>query len=274
MFQIRDVTYTCSSLFQEKGSAEMDPYRATYIGHSTVLIKINGQYVLTDPNFNHRTGILKRHAPPGLEIEDLPELSLILISHSHLDHLDLPTLRKIDPRVPIVVPTGVKSVLRSLKGRKIIELKRWESLQCNDLKINATPAAHHGGRWIIDDFFRKSLSYVIEGPEANVYFAGDTAIFKRMREIGELFDLDLAVLPIGAYRPPWMMMINHMNPSDAVEAFGMLKARYMLPIHWGAFRLSTERPETPARWLRKYSQIKGLEDKIKVLDPGESFSPL
>ena len=135
------------------------------------------------------------------------------------------------------------------------------------------PARHYGGRYMVDTFFRPANGYVIERDNIAIYFAGDTAYFKTFRKIGSRFKLDLALLPIGAYRPAWMMKASHMNPAQTVRSFFDLKADAMIPIHWGTFKLSLEPLDEPLKLLNQLSLQNGLEKRIKVLQPGQSYQP-
>jgi L-ascorbate metabolism protein UlaG (beta-lactamase superfamily) len=244
----------------------------TFVGHATVLIEINGQRVLTDPNLSEQVWGLRRKARPGVDIPALPELAAILISHAHYDHFDLPTLRRLDPAVPLILPRRTRGVAGRLPGRRLVELRHGEVWEQGTLRVTAVPARHFGGRWLVDSPLRPANGYVIEGPAGTAYFAGDTASPNPFAEIGRRFRLDAALLPIGAYRPAWVMRWSHLSPSQALEAFQTLNARVMIPIHWGSFRLSLEPMDEPVRRLRKLAEQAGLLDRIVVLNPGQSWS--
>ncbi len=137
--------------------------------------------------------------------------------------------------------------------------------------MTAVPAAHGGGRWLVDSPFRRANGYVIRGAAGTIYFAGDTARRNPFRRIGQRFPVDAALLPVGAYRPAWLMRWVHMSPESALEAFEELGARWMIPIHWGTFRLSLEPLEEPLERLRDLAGKKGLSGRIVILRPGESW---
>jgi L-ascorbate metabolism protein UlaG (beta-lactamase superfamily) len=250
----------------------MTGLRVTFVGHATVLVELNGHFFLTDPVFSPRVSVVKRERPPGVRVEDLPPLTAVLISHAHYDHLDLATLRRLAADVPIVLPPGVRGLAGSLRGRRFVELSEWKSWEPEGTRITAVPAEHYGGRIMLDSFLRASNGYVIERDGFAVYFAGDTGPTNSFDEIGRRFDLDLALLPIGAYRPRWVMRWSHENPPEAVAAFRALGADVMIPIHWGTFKLSLEPMDEPVRWLEKAAVEQGLEERVIVLQPGESWA--
>jgi L-ascorbate metabolism protein UlaG (beta-lactamase superfamily) len=251
----------------------MDQVNITFVGHATALIGIGGQWLLTDPNFSDRIWGLRRKARPGLEISALPELAAVLVSHAHYDHFDLRSLRQLDPGVPLILPRRTRGVAGTLPGRRLVELRHGEGWEQGALKVTAVPARHFGGRWLVDSPLRPANGYVIAGPTGTVYFAGDTAGANPFAEIGRRFRLDVALLPIGAYRPSWVMRWSHLSPAQALHAFRALKARVMIPIHWGTFRLSLEPMDEPVRRLQALAGQAGLLDRIVVLGPGESWSP-
>ena len=253
-------------------SEDMNQLQVTFVGHATVLVEIDGEFVLTDPVFSDRVSIVKRLGPVGLDLAELPPLTAIVISHSHYDHFDLPTLKQLDPAVPIIVPPGVKSLARSLGERDFQDLDHWQHWEAAGIRITAVPAHHFGGRLMVDSFLRSCNGYVIERNGMAVYFAGDTARFNPFDEIGNRFDLDLALLPIGSYRPELFMRWSHLRPVDAVNAFKDLRADYMIPIHWGAFRLSWEPMEEPVALFKELLAKEKLEDKASVLQPGQSWN--
>ena len=261
---------TESTLTQK--NEEMSQLRVTFIGHATVLIEIDGKYFLTDPVLGERIAMVKkRRSPVGMALSELPPLTAILISHAHYDHFDIPSIKKLDADVPIIVPRRIKGLARSLKERDFQELDYWQFWERDDVKITSVPAFHNGGRLMIDGLFRSSNGYVIERNGIAVYFAGDTARFNSFEEIGSRFDLDLALLPIGAYSPFWIMRWGHLRPVDAVNAFKTLDADYMIPIHWGTFRLSLEPLDEPVRLLDKSASENDVRDRVVILQPGQSW---
>jgi L-ascorbate metabolism protein UlaG (beta-lactamase superfamily) len=254
--------------------ASVKGLKVTFIGHATLLIELNGCAFLTDPVFSPRIPGLKRERPPGVGVSDLPPLTAVLISHAHYDHLDVPTLEQLPVDVPIVLPPRTRGLAGPMGGRRCIELGKWKQWESRETKITAVPADHYGGRMMVDSPFRPANGYVIESDGMAVYFAGDTGRGNPFDRIGERFDLDLALLPIGAYRPKWIMRWFHLNPPEALDALRALGADFMIPMHWGTFKLSLEPMDEPAQWVKKAAAEQGLEERVIVLEPGESWSPL
>lgn len=245
-----------------------EPNTITYIGHATVLLRLNGVTVLTDPVFSEYVGIYRRYVQPGMAIADLPVLDVILLSHGHWDHLDRPTLRQLDKAAAVVVPAGLDEALRALGFPDVRGLRPWERTTVRGLEITAVPAKHWGTRG----------GYLIRNG-AVVYFAGDTGLFDGMRAIGDSQPIDLALLPIGAYHPHlWFipgvsraMRRVHMAPEDLPAAAAMLRAKLIVPIHWGTFKLTGEPIDEPLTRLRRVVADRGLEDRVRVVSHGESL---
>jgi L-ascorbate metabolism protein UlaG (beta-lactamase superfamily) len=211
---------------------------------------------------------LWRKSALPVRVKNLPRVDLLLISHGHYDHLDLTTLRKLPREIPSVAPAGLETILRLARRKRIITLREWESYVNGQIKVTAVPAEHFMGR---PPFFptSKYQGYIIEG-DATIYFAGDSAIFDGMSEIGWKWDIDVALLPIGAYSPPSFRR-HHMSPEDAIEAGRMLRAKTIVPIHWGAFKLSLEPMNEPVRRLRRAATRAGATSRVRILSPGESI---
>jgi L-ascorbate metabolism protein UlaG (beta-lactamase superfamily) len=244
--------------------------RVTFLGHATALIEMNGKAILTDPNLSrHIFFVIWRRTGIPVNIRDLPPLDLILISHGHYDHLDLPTLRKLPRKVPVLAAPGLEMVLKWARKSTVIALGKWKPYRLDDVVVTAVPAKHFLGRPPLFPVSRYQ-GYVIEG-DATVYFAGDTGLFDGMRKIGEKWDIDVALLPIGAYSPPSFRR-HHMSPEDAIEAALMLRARAIVPIHWGSFRLSLEPMSEPVERLTRAAEKAGVSSMLRILAPGQSIS--
>jgi L-ascorbate metabolism protein UlaG (beta-lactamase superfamily) len=239
---------------------------AVFIGHSTVLLRLNGQNFLTDPVYLKRLFILKRHGPPGVPFQNLPDLDFILVSHGHLDHMDLPTLGLFPRHLPIVVPKRLEGYLTRMGFQDVRPLLWGEQTRIGSLRILALPVKHHPGRSLAET---RSVpqSYLVHGTK-NVFFAGDSAFTEKFREIGRRFDIDLALLPIGNYRPA-IFRSMHMSPEDALTAMELLRAKRMVPIHWGTFRLSLESVEDPPRRFAALLQQRRINPRAMLLLPGE-----
>jgi L-ascorbate metabolism protein UlaG (beta-lactamase superfamily) len=246
-----------------------DDLAVTFVGHATLLLQWKGLNILTDPNFVPRVVVPKRLVEPGIPIEQLPPLDLIVISHAHLDHLVKPSLRKLGKEVPVVVPTGLAELITPLGFRRVYELNWWDVYEEEGFKVIHVPAKHWGRR-TPRDRERGYGGFVIERHGHHVYFAGDTAYFEGFLEIGRAFPIDLALLPIGAYRPLSFRQV-HCNPEDALQAFEDMQARYMVPIHWGTFRLTNEPIHEPTTWLTRLCSNNGFADRVKILQHGQTF---
>jgi L-ascorbate metabolism protein UlaG (beta-lactamase superfamily) len=247
--------------------------RVTLVNHSTVLLQQRGANILTDPIWSDRASPLSwagphRRRKPGVRWEDLPRIDLVLISHNHYDHLDLPTLRRLAVRADsiFIVPTGVARLLRSEHIEPVQELDWGESLPVSGFTIHSVPAFHFSRRGISDHNKTLWCGYVIECQERLVYFAGDTAFGGHFAQIREAFGSPhVALLPIGAYEPRWFMSPVHMAPDEAVRAHDILAAATSIAIHHGTFQLTDEGIDTPRKGL-----IAGAQGRsFLVLNNGE-----
>jgi len=231
--------------------------RATLVNHSSVLLQQGGSNILTDPVWSERVSPVtwagpRRRRIPGVSWEDLPPIDVVLISHNHYDHLDLPTLRRLAARggSTFVVPSGVAPLLRSENIGPVHELDWGESLSLHGLAVHCVPALHFSARGIFDRNRTLWCGYVIEYAESPVYFAGDTAFGPHFAQIRERFGAPrLALLPIGAYEPRWFMSPVHMGPDEAVKAHEILGATTSIAIHHGTFHLGDEGIDTPKKVL-------------------------
>ena len=246
----------------------------TFIGHATFFLQVGGESVMIDPNFARWLFVLKRLRQPGVQVKDLPPIDLVLITHAHFDHLHRPSLRALVQQTKkhrgsaptIVVPAQVFDLVSDLGFRDVVELNWWSSYRHRDLTITHVPSRHWGAR-ILRDAHRGYGGYVLRGGKHSVYHAGDTAYFSVFREIGMRLAPQLALLPIGAYNPPSFRNV-HTSPADATRAFLDLKSRWMVPMHYGTFRLSHEPIEEPLQLLEKEAAAAGIKDRVLVLDEG------
>ncbi|MGA7215431.1 MAG: MBL fold metallo-hydrolase [Terrimicrobiaceae bacterium] len=239
----------------------------TWIGHASFLIQTPEHSVLIDPNWAKWLKVIKRIKNPGIELRDLPAIDLVLVTHAHFDHLDRRTLRAIASDQPIVVPEHVGNLVHDLGFNKIHELRHWQSFEHGTLKVTLTPARHWGAR-ILHDSHRGFGGFILEYAGRTIFHCGDTAYFDGLKEIGARANIEIALLPIGAYEAPTKRDV-HMTPEQAVQAFRDLRARTMIPMHFGTFRLSYEPlSEPPRRLLEKALELQ-LLDKIRLLNEGE-----
>ncbi|MCP4021795.1 MAG: hypothetical protein GY729_08125 [Desulfobacteraceae bacterium] len=223
--------------------------RVTYVNHATVLIQMDGINILTDPIWSNKAGPLSwfgagRIRAPGIKIKDLPEIHLILISHDHYDHLDIPSLKLIvNKHQPIIIAgLGVRQRLSSINARQVVELDWWEDYDFSkEIKVTFVPARHNSGRGFFDS--NKTLwgGFVVQGNAGNLIFMGDTALGEFAGKIQKKYDgFRLAILPVGSYKKRWFMKNQHMNPDDAVRFHKMIKAKKSMGIHFATFK---EHPE-------------------------------
>ena len=252
-------------------------FTVTWVGHSTLLIQLDGVNILTDPVWSERSSPVqwagpKRHVKPGIDFENLPEIDLVIISHDHYDHLDKNTIERLGNRPFYLVPLGIGEFLKG-EGINHYEEKDWgDSISFNKLEIICTPAQHFSGRKGFDKNRTLWASWVIRGKSAKIYFGGDSGYFPGYVEIGEKYGpFDMAMLPIGAYLPRWFMHPMHMDPADAVQAYLDLKADIFVPLHWGVFELSDEPLDEPPQKLMEEVNKAGLDSsKFWIFKHGET----
>jgi L-ascorbate metabolism protein UlaG (beta-lactamase superfamily) len=230
--------------------------QVTFVGHATVLIQTQGLNILTDPVWSERAFVVgwagpRRVTPPGIAFEDLPPIDLVLVSHNHYDHMDLPTLARLrathDPLV--IAPLGNEYVLRDGDERmRVHTLDWWQHAAVKDLRVHVVPVYHWSRRRLFDR--NKALwgGFAIETRAGTLYYGGDTgfrdgAFFREARE--RFGGFRLAVLPVGAYEPRWFMRDQHVNPAEAVQIHRLLGARTTLGVHLRTFQLTDESIDQP-----------------------------
>ena len=251
----------------------------TWIGHATMLVRMEGTTFLTDPIFSERASPLsfagpRRLVDPGVPPSQLPKVDFAVLSHDHYDHTDVHSIRALVARgTRFVVPTGMGALLGSW-GVDAAELAWWEHTRIGPLKIHCVPARHFSGRTLTDRNRRLWSGWVVEGGTRRFYFAGDTAYFAGFKEIGErLGPADLAAVPIGAYLPEAMMKPVHANPEEALRGATEAGARRILGMHFGTFDLTDEPLDEPPARFRAEAMRLGLgEDRAWVLRIGETRS--
>ena len=253
--------------------------RATFIGHSTFLVQTQGVNLLTDPVWARKAGPFgllgpTRATPPALALEDLPPLDAILLSHNHYDHMDLAALSQLARRrpCPVLTPLGNDTILKRHDARIDTHALDWgQSAFVGPLRVTLEPAQHWSARGLGDR--RRALwgSFMIEGPDGRLYFAGDTgfgdgALFPAIAARHE-GPLRLAILPIGAYAPRWFMKEQHCDPDEAVAIFKALGAERAIACHWATFQLTTEPYDEPPRRLAQALKKAGLAPELFVAPP-------
>ncbi|HEY5235063.1 MAG TPA: MBL fold metallo-hydrolase [Rhabdochlamydiaceae bacterium] len=244
---------------------------ATFINHSTVLLQLEQLNILTDPIFSDVAGPYSLLGPrrvrdPGILFEDLPKIDVVLLSHNHYDHLDVPSIQDLWKRDhPLfIVPLRNGKLIRSLGIHKIVELDWWQEHRLTaQQSFILTPAKHWSRRGLLD--YCKALwgGFILKSPDLQIYFAGDTAYSGHFKMIQERYGaMDLSLLPIGAYEPRWFMEEFHMNPEDAVKAHVDLESKLSMAIHFGTFRLTDEGIDDPVKHLQESLTARNLSNFI------------
>lgn len=240
----------------------------TYIGHATTLLEMSGRRFLTDPILADRLLHIRRVAASP-DIGALQGLDAVLVSHAHLDHLHLPSLRLVAGSCPVVVPRGCGQLVRRGGVGDVTEIVAGERIEIGGVEISATPALHDGRRWPLGRR-TPSLGFVLSGTN-RIYFAGDTDLFEGMRELAR--SIDVALVPVagwGAHLPA-----GHLDPPRAVKALKLLEPRIAVPIHWGtlasgALRRLGDLQGAPQEFaLLAAEQVPAVD--VRVLQPGESL---
>jgi L-ascorbate metabolism protein UlaG (beta-lactamase superfamily) len=250
----------------------------TFIGHSTFLIRVGGLTILTDPVFSERCSPVswagpKRARPPGRALASLPKIDLLLVSHNHYDHMDLPSLRAIRRRdnPQTVTPLGnahhlAKAGLANAGDGRVQELDWWQSTAiAPNVSITATPARHFSSRTLRDRNHSLWSGFMIDAGPHRILFAGDSGAGRHWAEIGQRLGApDLALIPIGAYEPRSIMAPVHMNPAEAVAAHRALGAAQSIGMHFGTFQLTDEPIDAPPAAMAAARAKAGLPDTAFV----------
>jgi L-ascorbate metabolism protein UlaG (beta-lactamase superfamily) len=221
----------------------------TWIGHATFLLRYCGLTIVTDPVWAKSMGFKKRLAEPGIPLDKMPSVDVVLISHGHYDHLDFPSLRALKGDPMIIVPEGLKVKFQRKGFRKVVELSWWHKITVAGVQIDFVPTQHwtqrtlwdtnrsHWGGWVIQEDKREL------GRAPSIYFAGDSGYFRGFKEIGQRYDLEYVMMPIGAYEPEWFMSKQHVTPEEAVQAYLDSGGKHFIPMHYGAFFLADDTPK-------------------------------
>ena len=254
---------------------------ATWIGHASVLMQVGGINVLTDPVFSDRVSPVEFAGPRRkvglpMAIAELPHIEVVLISHNHYDHLDRATVQQLNRQAggpPLfMVPLGIKPWMHAAGIDNVRELDWWQQTEIGGLKIHFVPAQHWSARALNDRFQTLWGGWIVQtNPTSSTpfsfYFAGDTGYSKDFADIHQRFpDIDLALLPIGAYAPRWFMHNQHVDPTESVQIHRDLHARRSIAIHWGTFELTDEPLDAPPEALSAALQAAGV--------PAQQFSLL
>jgi len=238
----------------------------TWIGHASFLVQFTDLNLLIDPNFANWLFLIKRIKRSGMRLEHLPPIDLVLLTHAHFDHFHKPTLRRL-PRPKIgVMPWGMGDLARNLGFSRIVELDWWESFSHGDWKVTLTPSKHWGAR-ILRDNHRGYGGFVLEHQGRRLYHAGDSAYFDGFKEIGKTCRPEIALLPIGACHPESFRHV-HMGPDEALKVFKELRAKQLVPMHYGSFKLGFEEVDEPAEWLMNMAEKQKLTNRVTFMEEG------
>jgi L-ascorbate metabolism protein UlaG (beta-lactamase superfamily) len=221
--------------------------------------------------------VLRRQRRPGLVVKEMPAIDVVLITHAHMDHLNLPSLRRVIRAArrrrgvapEVVVPKGVEDLVSGLGFAAVHGMAWWEERKVAGLRVMMTPCKHWGAR-MFSDTHRGYGGYCVSDGRTMVYHSGDTAYFDGFKEIGRRLRPDVALLPIGAYFPDSYRAV-HTSPEEAVRGFVETGARVMVPMHFGTFKLGREPMEEPVQRLKKEAARLGISDKVRVLEEGETM---
>jgi L-ascorbate metabolism protein UlaG (beta-lactamase superfamily) len=246
----------------------------SWVGHASYVLQIGGLTVLTDPVWSRRIpGVRPRLTPPGIAWEVLPRVDAVLISHNHYDHLDAPTIRRLPRDTPVLVPANLAWWFRRRGFRDITELDWYESRRIGAVEFDFVPAHHWSRRTMFDACQSLWGGWMLTTDGGNrVYFAGDSGYGHFFGQIGARYPgIDLAMLPIGAYRPQWFMQPVHLDPDEAVRACLDVRAARMATMHWGTFVLSAEPSlEPPERARRAWAAVGRPRSDLWDLAVGET----
>jgi L-ascorbate metabolism protein UlaG (beta-lactamase superfamily) len=239
------------------------------MGHATVLLELDGVRLLTDPLLRQRVGHLRRRSE-RIELDSLGDLDAVLISHSHHDHLDLPSLRMLDRDIRLIVAPDVAPLVAKLGFEQVTVLAQGEATQLGPVRVSAT-AAEHGGRRGLFGPRLDAVGFLCEAGDTRTYFAGDTDLFDEMRELAPL---DLALLPVWGWGPS--LGGGHLDPKGAAEALELLRPRVAVPIHWGTLypigpsRLRDFLLHEPPRAFARHAARHTPEVEVRIVEPGGS----
>lgn len=246
-----------------------------WIGHSTFLIRINGEYWLTDPMFSERALLPKRKTPPAISLEEMNGLNgklNVIVSHNHYDHFDKPSIAGLPDDAKVYVPVGLKKSVESLNKRHVTEMDWWQTIDLgNGSKLVCLPVQHWSRR--ISQSIDTTLwaSFLLITPHSNIYYGADSGYFIGYKEIGRVYPgIDYALMPVGAYHPRWFMHYAHMDIDEVLRAVDDLGARHLIPTQWGTFQLGDEPIGYPIIDLKRTMIQKGFDaSRVIIMDPGE-----
>ena len=249
---------------------ESDKIQVWMVGHATMLINFYGTTILTDPVFGNWLPFPRRIVGPGLQIKQIPKLDIILQSHTHWDHFHIPSVRELAHKdTTLIIAKNCSDLAKGMDFKEIIELEAGDVHEHSDIKITTYQPHHWGQRVPWEKQKRGHNGYVLEKNGKSIFFNGDSGHGPVFEEVAQNHDIDLGLLPIGAYDPSSFRKV-HMNPADALRAKQELGAREMIPFHFGSFRLSREPMDEPASFLKKLAEDDSVTG-VTILHNGEVY---
>jgi L-ascorbate metabolism protein UlaG (beta-lactamase superfamily) len=247
--------------------------KIVWLGHSSFYIQLNNKNILTDPVFYDLTPLLRRKHDLPCPVADFKNIDYILLSHGHRDHLDIPTLKKLarqNPDCEILCPLGFNKMLKKIGFKNIQEAAWWQQYNIEHLDIVFLPAKHWNRRFITDYNTTLWGSFAIQSASKSIYFAGDTGYDKHFAEINNHFpEFDVCLMPVGAYKPKFVMEWAHTSPEESVKGFHELKGKKFIPMHYGTFDLSDEPASEPVKILHELKSKNKLNGEIAIIKVGE-----
>src|SRR4030043_1742508 len=265
-----------TSLIKQPDSNQV---QITWLGHSTFLIQAEGVNLLTDPIWSDScrpNSFLKvsRVVPPGVPFDGLPPIHAVLISHNHYDHLDAPTVKRLGNGPTYFVPLGIAKWFEKRKIKNVVELDWWQTFPFYGLEFHSVPIQHFSNRTLFDRNETLWSGWVIESKLGKTFFAGDTGYSPVFKEIGDRFGpIQISIIPIGAYRPRWLMSPVHVDPPEAIKLLKDTHSQIAIAGHWGTFKLSDEPLGEPPAYLRKALREDGIDEgQFITMKFGETLS--